>query len=338
MSTTQLAVGRKASALDKTQLHTVCGSGGSRAILASAGFLYALHKTGYADARTIGGVSGGSIPTLMHAAGMSPGRMVQLAIDIDFNSLLTRRANAVQMFLAFFLKERLARTRPRYGVLGSEKLEKFVNDLVPEWPENYWTMAVAGRTQIVFTSKGVFQYLHDGSSRQLSDEAAPLGLAVCASCAVPGIIEPKVWNDIYLFDGALSWDGQCPVGVVARSFDVKASQILACDVGVSRGSKSDFILDFWRLLCGKNCLCPHDEMDPAVWAEQGTILVSPTVNKFKSLQFSLSVEQKWYAVMSGFAETVVVLWKRGLISNERFQELGRLASNRDLFIMDCRLD
>lgn len=338
MSTTQIVASKHNSALDTSDLHIVCGSGGSRAILASAGFLYGLHKTGFANARTMGGISGGSVPTLMHTAGMAPGKMVQLAIDIDFSSLLSKRANVVQMFLAFLLKERLAQTRPRRAVLGSEKLEKFIDDLVPGWPENYWTMAVAGRTQIVFTSKGVFQYLHDGSSRQLSDKPAPLGVAICASCAVPGIIEPKVWNDIHLFDGALSWDGQCPIGMVSRNFAVKPGQILACDVGVrDRGGMSEFMSDFWRLFCGKNCVWPVDEQDPSVWASQGSLLVSPRVDNFASLQFSLSVEQKWSAVMSGFGATITALWKRGLISNDKFKELGALGSNRELFMMDCRV-
>lgn len=323
--------------LQGDNLHMVCGSGGSRAILASAGFIYGLHKCGLSDFATVGGVSGGSLPSLMYAAGINPGKMVQLAVDIDFSSMLTRRGNIFQMFLAFLLKERLAQTRPRNAVLGSEKLESFINDLVPVWPEKYWTMAVAGKTQVVFTAKGVFQYLHDGSSRQVSDKPAPLGLAVAASCAVPGIIEPKLYKDIYLFDGALSWDGQCPVGVVVRDMGAKPHQVVACDVGDRQGGMSEFVNNFWRFFCGRNCVWPEDERDPAIFAAQGSMVVTPQVNKFASLQFTLTPEQKWGAVMAGFAETVTSLWKAGLIDNRKFQELGALSVNQTLFMQDCRL-
>lgn len=323
--------------LARENVHLVCGSGGSRAILASAGFLYGLHKCGLSSFATIGGVSGGSIPSLMFAAGVEPGRMVQLAVDIDFSSKLSRRTNIIQMFLAFLLKERLAQTRPRKAVLGSEKLESFIDELIPVWPEQYWTMAVAGKTQVVFTSKGVFQYLHDGSMRQLSEKPGPLGLAVCASCAVPGIIEPKLFQDIYLFDGALSWDGQCPVGVVVRDMGAAPNHVIACDVGDREGGgMSEFVNDFWRFFCGRNCVWPDDERDPAVWAAQGSLVVAPKVNKFGSLQFTLTADQKWDAVMTGFAETITSLWKAGMIDQARFQELGVLASNRELFIQDCR--
>ena len=336
-TTNTLVATSSATRLASENLHMVCGSGGSRAILASAGFIYGLHKCGVADFRTVGGVSGGSIPSLMYAAGIKPGKMVQLAVDIDFSSKLTRRGNIVQMFLAFLLKERLAQTRPRNAVMGSEKLVAFLDELVPVWPEKYWTMAVAGKTQVIFTAKGVYQYLHDGSMRQLSDKPGPLGLAVAASCAVPGIIEPKVWNDIYLFDGALSWDGQCPIGVVVRDLGVKPNQIVACDVSDREGGgMSEFVNDFWRLFCGKNCVWPADERDPTIWAAQGSMVVTPKVNKFGSLQFTLSADQKWDAVMTGFAETVTSLWKAGIISNDRFMELGKLAANRELFIADCK--
>lgn len=325
--------------LASEDLHMVCGSGGSRAILASAGFIYGLHKCGLADFRTVGGVSGGSIPSLMFAAGIAPGKMVQLAVDIDFSSKLTRHGNIIQMFLAFLLKERLAQTRPRRAVMGSEKLEAFIDELIPVWPEKYWTMAVAGKTQVIFTAKGVFQYLHDGSMRQLSNKPGPLGLAVAASCAVPGIIDPKVWNDMYLFDGALSWDGQCPIGVVVRDLGVKPNQIVACDVSDREsGGMNEFVNNFWRLFCGKNCVWPEDERDPALWAAQGSMVVTPKINKFGSLQFTLSSEQKWDAVMTGFAETITSLWKAGLITNAMFQELGALASNRELFMMDCKVE
>lgn len=336
MTTTKTLQAPAVPPLATENLHLVAGSGGSRAILASAGFIYGLHKCGLSSFDTIGGISGGSLPSLMFAAGIKPGKMVQLAVDIDFSSMLTRRANIFQMFLAFLLKERLAQTRPRKAVMGSEKLEAFINELVPSWPEKYWTMAVAGKTQVVFTSDGVYQYLHDGTKRKLSDKPAPLGMAVCASCAIPGIIDPMYWQEIYLFDGALSWDGQCPIGVVVRDMGAKPNQVIACDVSErEEGGMGEFINDFWRFFCGRNCVWPEDERDPAIWEAQGTMVMTPRIDKFGSLQFTLSADQKWDAVMAGYANTITNLWKAGRIDNAKFQELGALASDRKLFIQDC---
>jgi predicted acylesterase/phospholipase RssA len=316
--------------------HLVAGSGGSRAILASAGFIYALHKCNITDFDTIGGVSGGSLPSLMFAAGIKPGLMVKLAVEIDFSSKLNRHTNVARTFLAFLLKERLAQTRPRQAVMGSEKLEAYIDELSPTWPEKYWTMAVAGKTQVVFTSKGVFQYLHDGSKRQLSDKPAPLGMAVAASCAVPGIIDPKYWNGIYLFDGALSWDGQCPIGVVVRDMGAAANEVVACDVSVrTPGGKAEFLKNFWRVFCGKDCVWPEDERDPTIWVEQGTLLVRPRIDKFGSLQFSLSADQKWEAVMTGFATTLTSLKQAGLIDGAVCSRLSLLATDRNIFMQDC---
>lgn len=309
----------------------VCGSGGSRAILASGGAIYALHRAGFNDWKTVGGISGGSIPTVLLAAGYHPSELLQMAVDIDFSSLLTRRTNLFLTFLAFLLKERLAQTRPRKAVLGSEKLGKFIDERCPEWPANYWTMAVAGRTQVFFTADGVWQYLHDGTMRRLSDEPAPLGLAVRASCAVPGIIEPVQYKGIYLFDGALSWDGQCPIGAVLEHYKGSPAEIAACDVGDRETEGTSLVNRFWRVFCGNNCVWPEDEQDPRAFIADGAIVATPAVNSFGSLQFTLTLDQKWEGVMSGYAATVSEMWKAGLIDNAKMIELASIATDVERF-------
>lgn len=316
-------------------LHLVCGSGGSRAILGSAGAIFAFHQAGLREWATAGGISGGSVPTALLAGGHDPGKMVRLAVDIDFASLLTRHANPLSILIAFLLQQRFAQTRPRMGVMSSEKLGKFIDDHVPEWPQNYWTMAVAGKTQIFFTSKGVFQYLVDGTVRQLSNEPAPLGLAVRASCAVPGIIDPVVFKGIHLFDGALSWDGQLPIGAVTRHFDTTAGAIVGCDVGDRKTKQSDLATRFWRWFCGGTCVQRDDQKTPEVWAQEGAMIVLPDVNAFPSLQFTLSAEQKWQAVMNGYSAAVVQLWKRGLLTSNQFIEMVGLTASQKKFREAC---
>lgn len=330
MSTTNTRSAAPSLSRNANNLHLVCGSGGSRAILASSGAILGLHRAGFTNWQSIGGISGGSIPSLFLANGFTPEEIVKLAIEIDFSSLLTRRKNIVLTFLAFLLKDRLAQTRPRKAVLTSEKLGTFLEERVTAWPESYWTMAVAGRTQLFFTSQGVFQYLKDGSSRQLSDKPAPLGVAVRASCAVPGIIEASQYKGMYLFDGALSWAGQCPIGAVVQHYKVRPASIFACDVGDRKGA-SDFGHRFWRVLCGDNCVWPMDEEDPAMWQGEGSMVMTPAVNQFASLQFTLTSSQKWDAVRSGYTAAVAELWKSKLIDNQGLFELSQPAANLEAF-------
>jgi len=320
-----------APAQSSRELNLVCGSGGSRAILGSSGAILACHVAGIDNWRTLGGASGGSIPTALLAGGVHPTKIVRLTIEIDFSSLLSRHASLLRIILASLLQGRFERTRPRKGVLSSEKLGQFVESQVQSWPKGYWTVAVSGDKQWLFNAEGIFEYSPDGSCRQLSTRPAPLGLAVRASCAVPGVIDAVPYNGTYLFDGALSIDGRCPVGAAKRHFKTKPEAIVACDVGEdeSKGARRRRMilkllhLDEWQA-------APATPVDFS-----GTVVIKPTVTNFRSLQFTLSLDQKWQAVMSGFMGAVPALENAGLLTAERldkaksmvaaFQEIQRSA-------------
>src|SRR5574341_26558 len=83
----------------------VCGAGGSRAILGSAGAIIACHLAGIDKWRSIGGASGGSIPTVLLAGGVHPARVLRLTIETDFSSKLTRHASPIRILLTYFLKD-----------------------------------------------------------------------------------------------------------------------------------------------------------------------------------------------------------------------------------------
>jgi hypothetical protein len=91
--------------------HLVKSGGGSRAILGGSGALIAIDQAiGSVDhiqlrARTrdwlsIGGVSGGSIPSVMYANGFSVSEILHMAIEIDFSSMLTRHGSILQILFA----------------------------------------------------------------------------------------------------------------------------------------------------------------------------------------------------------------------------------------------
>lgn len=296
--------------------HLVCGAGGSRAILSGAGAVMACHIAGIEKWDTLGGISGGSIPTVAYAAGIDPADLMQLTVDVDFSSLVPRHATPLHTVLAFLLRDRFEYTRPKKGVLSSDNLGHFIEGIVKEWPKNFWTMAVVARTQILFTSDGVYQYLKNGDVRVLSDKPAPIGIAIRATCAVPGIIDAVPYLGRHLFDGALSWDGLCPVGILTRHFKAAPHEIIAHDVGDEQSKSAPFFRVFWSLLCGGHCV---DHTGPKTAIPEETLMMKPNVWSVRSLQFRLSLDQKWQAVMSGFQEAVIELSRAGLLTGDRQQ-------------------
>ncbi len=269
---------------------------------------------GVTEWQTMGGISGGSIPAVALASGIDPRDIMQLTVDVDFSSLVPRHATPIATVIAFILRDRFEYTRPKKGVLGSENLGRFIDSLVPTWPKNFWTMAVVAKTQILFTEHGVFQNLSNGQRRVLSMEPAPVGIAIRATCAVPGIIDAVPYLGRHLVDGALSQDGQCPVGIPERYFGAAAKDIIACDVGDEQSRFAPLVRLFWSLLCGGHCV---DHVGPKALISQDVMLIRPKAESVRSLQFKLSTEAKWQAVHSGFQEATVHLSRHGLLTGDK---------------------
>lgn len=296
------------------QIHLLCSSGGSRAILGSAGAIAALDQAGLKDFVSLGGISGGSIPTAMYAAGLGATETLHLAIEIDFSSMLTRHGSILRILFAYLMQGRFAQTRPRKGVFSSEKLGKYLDEKVPVWPARYWTMAVQGVNMIFFTSTGVFQLTPEGKRTVISDKPAPLGLAIRASCAVPGIISAVPYKGRFLFDGALTYEGRCPIVLPVKYKGAQPESLIVVDAGDDLNKWSLRLTRLWGLLCGGNCI-PYVEENVVTENDVG-ILVKPDLGFFRSLQFTLTRDQKWRAVMAGYVDTVKQLRAQDVIRGE----------------------
>lgn len=309
--------------------HLVLPAGGSRAILAGAGMAMACKIAGLTKWKSIGGISGGSLPALLLACGYEPEQLLREAVEIDFSTLVPRHATKLAVIIALLLRDRFEYTRPKKGVLGTGPLGHYVKLKVAQgpspkllgpdgkplaWPPGFWTMGVVARTQILFTDHGVFQYLKNGQFRKISDEPAPIEVAICGTVAVPGIIDPAIYAGRYIFDGALSWDGSCPVGVAIRHFGAKPEEVIGCDVGDEHQKFAKFFRWFWSLLCGGHCV---DHEGPKTPVPPEVLMMEANVWSVRSLQFKLTLEQKWQAVMSGFQEGVVKLSRAGLLTGEQ---------------------
>ena len=318
-------------------IHLVGGGGGSRAILALAGIIYALSKAGLLKFKSIGGISGGAIVTLMLAAGMSAREMVKLAIDIDFASLMTRRTSPFWLFYALSFKERFETTLPRWSVFSTEKVAGWIDQRVASWPESYWTMAIdEAHKQIIFTAGGVYRRYHDGRCEKISDRPARVSDALRCSMAVPGFISPHSWNGQMLWDGGMSCDGLCPVGIPLSIMGARPEDVIGCHVGARQlpGFKNT-LKKSWERILRFGSSFTEEEKDPHRWEALGVTIVHPELNKFGSLKFSLSADEKWDAVISSSLSTARTLAGKGLISAAKLQELESLAGDRQAFIADC---
>lgn len=312
-------------------MHYVGGSGGSRAFLAGSGSLLALYAAGYSNNwQSMGGVSGGSIATLLFTGGVPAPRIVESAVDLDFTTLVSQKST-----IPHFVRTKVRRKRNReplsQGFVSTEGLGLFLEGLVSDWPANYWTLAVAGSSQILFTADGVFEYTADGRCVQLSSVPAPVGLAVRASCAVPGVLEAVRFLGRDLFDGAISRDGRCPVELVRRHFAATPDNIVALEISGRVSSHTWFngIGEFYaRYVSGsfrQRALRPEGASPGA----NAGVYVHPTIDGFTSLQFSLTREQKETAVLQSFRQTVNELAIKGLVPSDRLGKMLEASGSYD---------
>ncbi|MDZ4833291.1 MAG: patatin-like phospholipase family protein [Candidatus Melainabacteria bacterium] len=309
------------------EFHLVCSSGGSRAILGSAGVLLACNQAGIKRFKSIGGISGGSVPTVLFASGMDAKTCLSTALDMDFSSLLTRRASFFRILVAYFMQRRYEKVRPVHGVLTSEKLGDFVESFQKDgesWPKGYWTMAIAEDAQIVFSENGVFEIRPDNQLRVLSCDPGPLGIAVRGSCAVPGIISAVEYKHKLLFDGALGPESRVPAGVPMRLYGANPRDIIAVDVGDEDSKQAQRATRLWKMVCGEDCV-PNVE-DPIYNKSHGLVWINANVTSVRSLQFNLTRDQKWEAVMCGFVSAVPELALANILTGDRLVVAQELVS------------
>lgn len=301
------------NATNLSNLHLVCGSGGTRAFLTGAGAILACDAAGVKTWKSIGGVSGGSIISALYAGGMPAPVLVEQVISYDFATLFSKTRTLYELIRSNLPRrpKTIERRAIREGIMKSDGLGAIIDEHVPDWPENFWTMAVSGKYHILFTAHGVFQ-IHKGRTTRISDKPAPLGLAIRASCAVPGIMESIEYRGRQLFDGALSDYGDCPTGIVQRHFMAPANRIVACDVsgGMTRQRRALFAVG--RLISGRI----SQRLNPNTRTAE--IFIAPRVEHLGgSLEFSLTRKQKEAAVLSGFSAAVDQLAKSGLLSGDK---------------------
>ena len=300
--------------LEATERHLVFASGGTRAFLNGAGAIFAFHLAGLNNWASVGGVSGGSIPALLLAAGIAPHDIVRAAVYTNFSELFEQTDSMKNMIRSRSVP-RSQRQKYREGIFRSGEFGQRMEEVADNWPEKFWTMAVCGNRQLLFTAAGVHLYKRD-RSRLIRKTAPPVGLAMRATCAVPGIIEAVEYDSRILFDGALSHYGDCPTDLVVRHFGAKAAAVVAVDLMRDRTCFNKFVEMVGRLLSGTL----RERKDEKKLVRAG-LTVSTFMDNFNSLDFNISVERKQQAVLVAFQTTCQELLAADLLSEDLFVEL-----------------
>lgn len=339
---------RGASQLNLDDLELALSSGGSAAVLAGVGTVAACEFAGIAKWRRLFGVSGGAIVSALLACGMKSPQLLRVALDHDFDKLIT--ANGGVMSPVFSLLGSAAPhlsdpdwTEARWtGLYGSAGLgvliEKYASELGcnGEWPENFSTLATTKNgSPVVFNKDGVFLIDKQGQETVLSTKPAALGLAVRASATIPGVVSALRYKGIHLFDGALTEDGFCPVGINIRRFGARPDHVLACRVG-EPGLKP-LVGRFYRWARLAWLISPHYN-----WGDEtsGVMEVHPQIDHVHTLKFKLSADEKWYGIMVSFEACLQRLAFAGLLYGERLTEarelMAKLGFWRDRHPVACK--
>lgn len=313
--------------------HLIIGQGGTRAILTGLGATLALKMAGLTRWSTVGGISGGAIPAILMANNAHPLMVLDKLLALDFTQLLLPVKSAGNRNAEFAaLKEgertpahRFAARLLRRGMKCTGKLGEIIEREVKTWPEAFWTMAVSENSHVMFTSTGVFEYGFDGSFEILSDQPAPIALAIRATCAVPGLLEAVEYRGRYLFDGALSPLGESPVAWVREKFFAESGMVVSCVSTGKDSGRHNFLSDLARRLILKNAARVKPDA-----GQEADISIAPYVPELNALRFMMSESQKKIGLLAGFNAAAAELSRNSGLFQEGVNPPGHCPDFDDL--------
>jgi predicted acylesterase/phospholipase RssA len=308
--------------------HLVIEQGGSRAILTGLGATLALRLSGLKHWSSIGGISGGAIPALLLANDADPLKVLETTMALDFMKLLSPSkggSDPLQSFAAVIEGQRTVTHKfvarlLRRGMRQTQGLGELIDSLVQTWPDTFWTMATSENSHVLFTSSGVYEYGFDGSFNVLSEEPAPLSLAIRATCAIPGLLEAVQFRGRYLFDGALSQFGGCPTAWVQKHFSGGSGTVIRV---ASTGEDSR--KNAWLCRVGRRLLCRDSIKVDFSEGGKADIDISAHVKEVHAMRFNLTDGQKHAGLIAGFNATVMELTKNHGLFQEGINPLTSCA-------------
>ena len=308
-------------------------AGGVTAVLSGVGFQLAACLAGIRKWKRVHGVSGGSIIASVAACGHTPQTLLHLALNLQFGEYVNVKEGA----LCAPYYNPLSFTRPAgyndpdwrecpwYGLMGTHGVGECIVGYAEQmgmkeaWPKDFTTMATTRYGDpVVFHEKGVFM-VRDGKEIVLSDKPAPLPLAVRASCTIGGVMVPLTYQGNVLFDGGLSRDGFCPVGIPIRHLGSNPKKMIA--VRVNEVHPTTFIGRVHRAVRWLWWVQPDFHWGPET---AGVIEIHPPIQHVATLSFGISRDEKWLAILLAFQESLQALALAGLLHGEALERAQSL--------------
>lgn len=198
------------------------GGGGARGI-AHVGVLSALETYPGIVPRMFAGTSAGAVIAVLAAAGTGAEDLREFVVDLDWFSHVIKIKNVVDIA-----------TGPRGGLFPNARLAEIVNERIggrsfDDLPHDVAVTAtdIERKRRVIITGRRVAARLDrdelhrffpppdeilTGGETVIVTDVDDVGLAIRASCAVPGVFKPVVIDDMHLVDGGLV--DQTPVDIV----------------------------------------------------------------------------------------------------------------------------
>lgn len=251
---------RKAAASGNKVIGIALGGGSARGF-AHIGVLQALDEA-KVPISIVAGTSAGSLVGAFYAAGFSPWKMQEVALkvrDIDVADLSSGN---------------------RRGMLGGAGLRRLVNSYLDNMPIEKMPRRFAAVATDLAT--GELVALKRGDT----------GGAVAASCSIPGVFIPALFEGRELVDGGLT--SPVPVGVARQ---MGADMVIAVDVGGRPTSKPrsglyEIILQSFEIM-GRSLA----QME----SKTANLLIQPKTDRFDSSDFSARKEMIEAGYLAGQA-------------------------------------
>lgn len=305
-----------------------------RASLAVLGVIMGLRWFGYRTFKSVGGISGGTLPLRFLAAGMRLGKIIDLAME-DLTAHLDERMKLIipgrqstSVMLEHYWSDgtRYKGEPPQNGKYNMDRLRDWLDSFSDgAWPSEipFWTMSTdKSGAQYVRTKDGVFKREEGGLFQPVRAVLPTVGQAICYSCTVAGYFDPmdltmETGETIPQYDGAYSWEAFRPITVVEEQYDAQAGEIIIVDVDTDLDLRARLKSKFWAHFCGGRCVPPKGKKSDN---ENKVLVISPVVTGVRSFELDAHSDYKWVAIMEGLGALALAFNKAGRLKEEEWLE------------------
>lgn len=269
----------------------VLGAGGTAASLFCTGAIGALELLARpGEFSSVYLCSGSAPPGFLWMGGMRPRRLIDKMIEYDYERLMPITTKKFTVLKAV-LNSEISGAPLKIGLRDTTNLGARIQKHCPQWPHAVKTVATCGDSDIVFDYNRVYEYSPGEDRHIISNEPAPVGLAVRATASVPIHMTPVEYKGRILQDGALNQHGRCPTSLAMLHEGIKPEEIIALVPAKGDGRAERFLMDIGRHLAGNH----QKEL-----AQHAALMVKPFAPNTRTLDFGITKPRKGPLILAGF--------------------------------------